>query len=71
MVSYCDTGDEVCDSGHSAEIHETYVQTYGTDATNFVVRLAQTAQENLSVQNVPHRAWIGIVLAYTAIAMFV
>ena len=67
MVSYCDTGDEVCDSGHSAEIHETYVQTYGTDATNFVVRLAQAAQENASVQNLPCRIWIGIVVACIAI----
>ncbi|TVY84417.1 Acetylxylan esterase [Lachnellula suecica] len=37
IQSYCDTGDEYCDSGNSLQVHLSYVQTYGTDATNFVV----------------------------------
>lgn len=35
--SYCDSGDEFCDSGTSLIAHLDYVTKYGTAATQFVV----------------------------------
>ncbi|GAB7350303.1 hypothetical protein MBLNU459_g0938t1 [Dothideomycetes sp. NU459] len=40
IASYCDTGDEFCDSGTSLLDHLDYVELYGTAATQFVVSKA-------------------------------
>lgn len=34
--SFCDTDDEFCANGNSLQVHLSYVQTYGTKASQFI-----------------------------------
>ena len=36
-ASYCNENDEFCDSGTSLQVHESYVQVFGTQAAQFIV----------------------------------
>ena len=35
--SYCNTGDEFCDSGTSLQVHLSYVSVFGTQAAQFIM----------------------------------
>lgn len=35
--SYCNADDKFCDSGSSIPVHLSYVQTFGTQAAQFIV----------------------------------
>jgi acetylxylan esterase len=43
IVSYCNNGDEFCDSGNSLQVHLSYVQSNGDAATQFLVSKAKGA----------------------------
>jgi acetylxylan esterase len=36
-ASFCNDNDEFCDSGTSLQVHESYVQVFGTQAAQFIV----------------------------------
>ncbi|KAI1849536.1 hypothetical protein JX265_013651 [Neoarthrinium moseri] len=37
IASFCNAGDTFCDSGLSLQVHLSYVQTNGADATKFII----------------------------------
>ncbi|KAF3023552.1 hypothetical protein E8E14_010280 [Neopestalotiopsis sp. 37M] len=41
IASFCNKGDTFCDSGNSLQVHLSYVQTNGPDATSFILSKVQ------------------------------
>ncbi|KAH6656132.1 cutinase [Truncatella angustata] len=44
IASFCNTDDTFCDSGNNLQVHLSYIQTNGPDASKFIISKVKTNQ---------------------------